>query len=173
MKPGWKLKRDPVHHPVRFLEGLWQRQLSANFGITGRQFTDKEFGQLKSLRKALGDLAPDVIEWMVNQVNWWHYCQQVRVDSGLRHAPPNPHVGFLRAHHGIALKHMHSRLRHLTPTPGFVVRLERVRYEQMKTLLLAACAEGKPGRLAKIDGAKTLIDMQRVFIEMTDESTAG
>ena len=34
-------------------------------------------------------------------------------------------------------------------------------------------AEGKPERLAKIDGAKTLTDMQNLFIEMADESTAA
>jgi hypothetical protein len=34
-------------------------------------------------------------------------------------------------------------------------------------------AEGKPERLAKIEAAKTLTDIYKVFIEMTDESTAN
>jgi hypothetical protein len=67
---------------------------------------------------------------------------------------------------------MHSRLRHSKPTSDFVVRLERRRCENLKTLLLAAFAEGKPQRLVKIEKPKTLTDMQRVFIEMVDESLA-
>ena len=172
MQPDWKLKRDPEHQPVRFLEGVWQQQLIANFG-SAKPFASKEFGQLKSLRKALGDLTQDVIEWMVEPGNWFRFCQQVRAESGLWRAPDNPHIGFLLAHHGRALKFMHSQLRTLTPTPDFVVRMERLRYEQWKTLLLAAYAEGKPERLAKIEAAKTLTDIQLVFIEMVDESTAA
>ena len=173
LKPDWQLKRDPEKHPVRFLAGIWQERLTDNFGVTGTQLTPKELGQMKSLRKALGDLTPDVIEWMLDPINWWHFCQQVRAESGSQHAPSQPHVGYLLAHHAIGLKIMHSRLRHLTPTPDFVVKLERKRYEEIKTFLLAAYAEGKPERLAKIGEAKTLTDMRRVFIEMTDESTAA
>lgn len=33
-------------------------------------------------------------------------------------------------------------------------------------------AKGSPERLAKIEGAKTLTDIQQVFIEIMDESTA-
>src|SRR5437870_1656773 len=111
LKPDWALKRDhPEHQPVRFLAGLWQQRLMANFGIIGTQLTAKELGQLKSLRKSLGDLTRDVIEWMLNPVNWWHFCQRVRAESGSHHAPPHPHVGFLLAHHGRGLRIMRSKL---------------------------------------------------------------
>jgi hypothetical protein len=49
-------------------------------------------------------------------------------------------------------------------------RLDQREYEQMKTLLLV-CAAGTPERLAKIGEARTLTDIQRVFIEIVDERT--
>jgi putative transposase len=52
----------------------------------------------------------------------------------------------------------------------FVQKLEHREYDRIKALLLAVYAEGKPERLAKIEAAKTLIDMQRVFMKMVDES---
>jgi hypothetical protein len=77
-------------------------------------------GQLKPLRKTLGALTRDVVEWMVDPVNWWHFCQQVCAESRLRRAPDHPHLGFLLAI-GIGLRVMHSKLRNSTPTPDFVV----------------------------------------------------
>ena len=43
----------------------------------------------------------------------------------------------------------------------------------MKTLLIAAYAGGRPEWLAKIAGAKTLTEIQQVFIEIVDENTAA
>jgi|SRR5208282_5187356 len=169
MKPNWALKRDPEQHPVRFLAGLWQERLTANFGITETPLTPKELGQLKSLRKALGDLTRDVVEWMLNPVNWWHFCQQVRADSRSHRAPDYPHVGYLLAHHGIGLKIIRARLHDSNPAGDFVRRIDQIRYEQMKTFLLVF-AGGIPERLAKIAYATTLTDIQRVFIEMMGES---
>jgi hypothetical protein len=168
MKPDWKLKRDPKHHPVRFLAGLWQERMKENFRIT-IQLMPKELGQLKSLRKALGDLSPDVIEWMLDPLNWWHFCQQVRTDCGSHRAPDYPHVGYLLAHHGIGLKIIRARLHDSNPAGDVVQRLDQVRDEQFKTFLLVF-AEGSSERLAKIAGATTLTDIQRVFIEMMDGS---
>jgi len=126
---------------------------------------------MKSLRKALGDLTRDMIEWMLNPVNWWHFCQQVRAESGLHHAPDHPHVGFLLRHHSRALKIMRRELCDSTAPAdiGFCTKLDRLRYEQWKALVLVY-ADGIPERLAKIEKAKTLIDVQRVFIELVDES---
>ncbi len=50
---------------------------------------------------------------------------------------------------------------------SFCTKLDRLRYEQWKSLLLVL-ADGKPEWLAKIEAAKTLTDMQRVFIELVD-----
>ncbi len=169
MKPNWALKRDPEQHPVRFLAAVWQRQLTANFRGIGRPLTPKELGQLKSLRKALGDLTRDVIEWMLNPVNWWHSCQQVRAESGSHRAPDYPNVGYLLAHHGIGLKIMRSRLRDSSPAGDFVRRLDQRRYGQMRNLALVF-AEGKTERLARIEVATTLTEIQKVFIELVDES---
>ncbi len=168
MKPDWELKRDPEQHPVRFLAGLWQERMKNNFGVT-IQLMPKELGQLKSLRKAFGDLTPHVIEWMLNPVNWWHFCQQVRSDSGSHRAPDYPNVGYLLAHHGIGLKIMRSRLHNSNAAGDFVRRVDQRHYEQMRNLVLVY-ADGMPKRLAKIDEAKTLTDIQRVFIEVVDES---
>jgi hypothetical protein len=166
MKPDWPLKRDAEQHPVRFLAGQWQKRMKENFGVT-IQLMPKELGQLKSLRKALGDLSLDVIEWMLDPVNWWHFCRQVRSDSGSHRAPDYPHVGYLLAHHRIGLKIMRSRLHDSSSVGDFVWRVDQRHYEQMKMLVLVL-AEKKPEQLAKVEAAKTLIDIQRVFIEIVD-----
>jgi|ERR1035438_9538295 hypothetical protein len=171
MKPDWALKRDPEQHPVRFLAAVWQQRMTANFRGIKRLLTPKELGQLKSLRKTLGDLTRDVVEWMLDPVNWWHFCQQVRSDSGSHHAPPHPHVGYLLAHYRIGLKIMRSRLQNSNAAGDFVRRVDQRHYEQMRNLVLVY-ADGMPKRLGKIDEAKTLTDIRRVFIEMMDESKA-
>jgi hypothetical protein len=171
MKPEWELKRDPEQHPVRFLAGLWQERMKENFGVTV-QLMPKELRQLKTLRKALGDLTSDVMDWMLDPVNWWHFCQQVRSDSGSHRAPDYPHVGYLLAHHGIGLKIMRSELRDSIGAADFVKKLDRRKYEETKNLALLY-AEGKPERLARIEAAKTLTEIQKVFIELVDETDAA
>jgi hypothetical protein len=172
MNIDWRLKRDPKQHPVRFLAGLWQERMSVNFGITRTQLTVKEMGQLKLLRKALGDLTPDVVEWMLDSVNWWHFCQQVRVESGLHQVPPYPHIGFLLAHYPIGLRVMRSRLSNSSTGADFVSRLDQLRHAQMRTLV-SVLADGNPERLAQIEAAKTLTDIQRVFIAIVDENAVA
>jgi hypothetical protein len=169
MMPEWKLKRDPELHPVRFLAGLWQKQLAANFRDAEVQLSAKEYGQLKMLMKAVGALTPDVIEWMVTPVNWWRFCQVVRAKFEVHSAPPLPHLGFLLAHHSIGLKLMRSELSDSPAAAHFVRSLDQRRYEQLKRLLIVL-ADGRPEVLAKIDGAKTLIDMQRLFIAFEPHS---
>ncbi len=100
LKASWELKTDPEKHPVRFLGSIWQQKMIANFGVAGRSVTPKELGQLKSLRLRLGDLTREVIEWAVEPVNWWHFCQQVRAESKIHLVPDYPHCGFLLGHRG-------------------------------------------------------------------------
>jgi hypothetical protein len=171
VKPDWLLKQDPEKHPVRFLAGVWKQRMATNFGVTGKQFTPKEMGQLKSLRKALGAFSLHVLEWMLVPDNWWHFCQQVRVEAKLYGAPDYPHVGFLLVHFGRGLRIMRWALWNSTATAdiSFVQELDGLRYEQMKALALVY-ADGVPEQLAKIEAAKTLTDIQRVFIEIVDES---
>ena len=137
------------------------------------QLTPKELGQLKLLMKALGDLTTYVIDWMLDPLNWWRFSHQVRAESGLYSAPHHPHVGFLLAHHGRALRIMRWELRDSTSAAhvSFCTKLDQLRYQQLKALTLIY-ADGLPERLAKIEETQTLTELQRVFIQLVDESTA-
>jgi len=53
----------------------------------------------------------------------------------------------------------------------FLRRLDQRHYEQMRNLVLVY-ADGIPKRLARIDEATTLAEIQKVFIELVDESAA-
>jgi hypothetical protein len=167
LRSEWRLKSDPVHQPVRFLAGVWEQR-------TGVQLTSKELGQLRDLRKALGEFTRDVIEWMLDPVHWWRFCQQVRAESGLHSAPPYPHVGFLLKHHGRALKYLRVELHQSSVEVhvSFCTRLDRLRFEQLKTFLLATGA-ATPEWQARVNAAQTLTDLQRVFIDLSDETTAA
>lgn len=167
MRPEWKLKNDPDHQPVRFLAGVWERH-------TKTRLSPKELGQLRDLRKALGEFSQEVIEWMLDPVHWWRFCQQARAESGLHRAPPSPHVGFLLKHHGRALKYLRVELHQSTAAAhvSFCTRLDRLRFEQLKTLLLATGA-ATPEWHARVNAAQTLTDLQRVFIDLSDETTAA
>jgi hypothetical protein len=173
LKPHWALKRDPEHQPVRFLAGIWQHRMAINFGFVGTQLTPKELGQLKLLMRALGPFAMDVIDWVLDPVNWWRFSHQVRVEGNLYSAPHYPHVGFLLAHHGRALRIMRWELLDSTADAhvNFCTNLDQLRFQQMKTLA-SVYADGLPDRLAMIEAAKTLTDIQRVFITLVDESKA-
>jgi hypothetical protein len=173
LKASWESKTDPEKHPVRFLGSIWQQKMIANFGVAERPMTEKEFGQLKALRLHLGDLTREVIEWAVEPVNWWHFCQQVRAESKIRLVPADPHVGFLLAHRGRALRVMRSKLADSSAGADFIERLDRREYEETKVLLLAVYAKGIPERLAKIETAKTLTDIQMVFSELVDATAAA
>src|SRR5712671_182451 len=161
--PDWVLKQDPKHHPVRFLAGIWQQR-------TATQLIPKELGQLQDLREALGDFTRDVIEWILDPVHWWHFCQHVRAESGLNRAPDYPHLGFLFKHRGRALRIMRWELRKSNSEADIVKRLEHRQYEEIRTLLKVAYAVGRTEWLAKIEEAKTLTDIQQVFIEIVDAS---
>lgn len=88
--------------------------------------------------------------------------------------PSDPQIGFLLTHRNRALKIMRRELRDSSAPADidFGRRLDRLRYEQWKALALVY-AEGIPERLAKIGTAKTLTDIQRVFIEIVDENTGS
>jgi hypothetical protein len=167
VRPAWKTKRDPQQHPVRFLAGIWEQR-------TGQHLTPKELGQLRDLRKNLDDLTRHVVEWMLDPDHWWRFCQYVQSQSGpgLHPAPPHPHVGFLLKHRGRALNIMRSELRHSTAAPdvSFCARLDQLRYNQLKSLVLVYAA-GKPDWLARIDAAQTPTDLDQVFIDIVDEPT--
>src|SRR5215467_4166287 len=109
MKPTWVTKTDPEHHPVRFLASTWQQKMQANFGIAPN-LSPKQKGQLEALRLHLGDLTQDVVEWIVDKVNWWHFCQQVKAESPNRLISDFPDIGFLLLRRGSALRAIRSQL---------------------------------------------------------------
>ena len=67
---------------------------------------------------------------------------------------------------------MRSELRDSIAGAEFIRRLDKRSYDEMRTLVLVL-ADGIPERLAKIEAANTLTDIQRIFIEIVDESTAS
>jgi hypothetical protein len=172
LKPSWVTKTDPEKHPVRFLASIWQQKMKANFGVLV-SMTSKEMGQLKSLRLHWGDHTREVIEWIVDSVNWWHFCQQVMAESKIHIVPAEPEIGFLLLRRGSALRVMRSKLSTSNAGTEFIKKLDQKEYDQIKALLLAAYAEGKPERLAKIEAAKTLIEIKKVFNELVDETTTA
>jgi hypothetical protein len=166
LKPSWVSKTDPEKHPVRFLASIWQQRMKANFGLLVI-VSPKEYGQLRDLRMHLGNLTQGVIEWIVDPIHWWHFCQQVRKESKNHRVSERPDIGLLLLRRGSALRVMRSKLSD-SPTGGdFIKKLEQRNYEQVKALTLVY-ADHKPELLTKVEAAKTLADMQRVFIEMTD-----
>lgn len=91
---------------VPALSALWQSRMKTLFGGFDRPLTPREFGQLTLLRKHLGDLTSEVIDWALN--NWWRFSHEVRVQAGLSGAPATPHVGFLLVHLAAAVNLMHT-----------------------------------------------------------------
>ncbi|MGA7218883.1 MAG: hypothetical protein WBX38_11235, partial [Candidatus Sulfotelmatobacter sp.] len=92
--------------------------------------------QLRNLINALGDLTPDVIEWMLDSVNWWFFCQQVRAELKLHFVPDYPEVGFLSQYRGVALRLMHAKLCNSIAGADFIAKLEKRWYDERKQLLL-------------------------------------
>jgi hypothetical protein len=167
--PSWVTKTDPVKHPVRFLASIWQERMKVNFSMAGRPFTDKEYGQLKTLRLHLGDFTQPLIEWIVDPVNWWLFCQEVRKRWKTIFVPEYPHIGFLLLRRGVALRVMRSKLRNTTEGTEFIKKLDDKEYQELRALALVYAA-GDPIRLAKVEAAKTLTDIRNVLNEMFDDS---
>ncbi len=108
MQPTWITKTDPVHHPVRYMAKVWRSRMAERFGVSVPEFSAKEYGQLKTLMNYLGELAPSVIDWSLDTVNWWHFCQRVRVSHKIRFLPDRPAIGFLLQYRGHALALMYA-----------------------------------------------------------------
>ena len=171
MYSNWKNKTDPQQHPVRFLAALWQKRLADNPRVSGRAFTPKQYGQLKQLKDVLGDLTPFVIGWVLKPENWWKFSQQVRAEAKLYRVPDDPEIGFLLLHRNRALRIIRWEQRDSTDSADrqFCAEIDRIRFHQLKSFLLVYAA-GHPEQLAKIAAAKTLMDMQGLFIQLIDES---
>lgn len=143
--------------------------MKAKFGVGASPMTDKEFGQLKTLRLHLGDLTREVIEWIVDPVNWWHFCQQIRAESKNHRVSEYPNVGLVLLRRGSAMRVIRSKLSNSSAGADFIKKLDQKQYDQIKALAMVY-AEAKPQRLAKIEAAKTLTDMQQVLNELIEKS---
>jgi hypothetical protein len=170
VKPSWAAKIDSKQYPIRFLASIWQQRMKAKFPLAERSFTSKEFGQMKVLKLRVGDLTQPLIEWIVDPLNWWYFCQEVRAGWKTLFVPDYPHIGFLLGRRGVALRVMRSRLSNSADGAEFVKKLEEKEYLEIKDLLLAAYAAGNPKLAAKIDGAKTLAEMQQTFLDVISAS---
>ena len=105
-------------------------------------------------------------------MNWFSFCQQVRVEYKNHRVCPYPDIGLVLKRRTTSLTVMRSKLSGSPAGADFTKELDKTKYEQIKTLLLTAYAQAKPEWLAKIEAAKSLSDMQNVFNEIMDESQA-
>jgi len=163
----WITKTDPEKHPVRFLASIWQQRMQTNFQLSV-SLSSKEMGQLKTLRLHLGDLTEDVIEWMLDKVHWWQFCQQIKAESKDHLITEQPDIGLALLRRGSLLRAIRSQPQNTDS--DLVKRIDEREYQQIRGLLLTF-AEGKPERLAEIEAAKTLSDLKKLLNEMMEENT--
>lgn len=169
MKPAWVTKTDPVKHPVRFLGSIWQRLMNIKFGIAEQPLTPKEYGQLKVVKQHLGDLTRDLIEWVVDPINWWYFRQEVRGRWKTLFVPERPDIGFLLKRRGVALRVMRSKLIESGTNEELVKKLDAREHQQIKDLALVY-ASGNSDQMAKVQAANTLPDIQQVLNEILDHN---
>jgi hypothetical protein len=81
---------------------LWQSRMKMSLGGGQKPLTPREFGQLKLLRIRLGDVTSEVVDWAMN--NWGPFATKATADAGTGSWPAHPHIGFLLAHHAVALE---------------------------------------------------------------------
>jgi hypothetical protein len=110
---------------VPALGRLWMRRVKSVSSGIDRPLTPKEFGQLKSLSRALGDLTDEVITFAVD--NWDKVCAKARYECGLPSNPVIPHIGFLLAHHSVVINLMYTnaKARH-TKTDADISLIKRI-----------------------------------------------
>jgi hypothetical protein len=75
-----------------------------------KSLTQKERGQLKMLADKMGSQTREVIAYAVK--NWSQFAEKSAGQCGLVTYPTQPHIGFLLAHHHVAMNMMHSAAMH-------------------------------------------------------------
>jgi len=123
------------HQPVLTLAILWRARLKTMFGID-KTLTPKELGQLKLLRKSLGDVTSEAMDWALK--NWQLFSHEARVQAGLSSAPVAPHIGFFLKHHAVAVNLMYSIAKNKTVKSTaemcFISKIDHIVAEQKKKL---------------------------------------
>jgi hypothetical protein len=82
----------------------WQARLSEISGNPPKPLTAREAGQLKLLYRGLGVETQKLVDYAID--NWWNFSHEAMYSAGLSSCPNTPHIGFLLAHHDVAMNMM-------------------------------------------------------------------
>jgi hypothetical protein len=94
----------------------WKCQLAAITGDSPKELTPRKAKQLKLLYRSFGMQTKEVVDWALN--NWWKFAHEAMYQAGLTSCPPTPHMGFLLAHHAVAVNLMQSIAHTPKPVPA-------------------------------------------------------
>lgn len=169
MYPSWKNKTDAQQHPVRYHAAMWEQEQKKNPRMAGRAFSPKQYGQLKQFMDVVGDLAPFVIQWISKAEHWWRVSQQVRAETNQYVVPDNPDLGFLVKHRNRILRIVRNELRNSMKPDDiqFCAAVDQRLMQQLKSLLLVYAA-GTHELIARIEAAKSVEEMERLFIDIVE-----
>lgn len=81
---------------------LWKKLIGTMTGSFVKEPTSKDMGQFKLLVKAVGEQAPEVVEWAVT--NWNDFAWEVAQKKGVKQTPSSPVLGFLLQYHDVAVQ---------------------------------------------------------------------
>jgi hypothetical protein len=100
-----KLHMPEIKRPtVPFLAVTWHKLTLGPSGDINKVLAPREYGQLKMLRNILEDVTVFVMVWVTS--NWRVFTLRTVNSKGLLSAPNTPHIGFLLAHHAVAVNMM-------------------------------------------------------------------
>jgi hypothetical protein len=158
------LSQTECKQTVKLLAKLWQDQMKENYGIT-LQLTEKQLGQMKSLRMFCGKFTQFVLEWMLQPSNWARFSHAVHGQSN-QPVPHQPHIGFLLAQRSRALKVMHRQLMTSTAVADmeFVDKIDEWECDRMRDLL-KVLGHGQPDFLTEVEDARGIIELNLLFIK--------
>lgn len=88
------------------LATYWQSHVATKHGNYQKPLRQKEIGMLKKLGKDLGDKAPVVLNFVLN--NWWRFAREAAADAGTGSWPDHPNIAFLLKHHAVAANLLQS-----------------------------------------------------------------
>jgi hypothetical protein len=83
------------------VDALWRSQLFMQYQVWKDWLSKRELGQLKTLRRLLGDQTYDVIHYIF--LHWSEFTFAVRTGRSHATVPAIPHTGFLLKHYAIAV----------------------------------------------------------------------
>jgi hypothetical protein len=93
--------RAPPRAGVNSLAIAWKKAVAGDGGDFVKDLTQKELGQLKQLMAKVGSDTPQLIAWALP--HWPDFAFSVRHQKDLKSSPSEPHLGFLLAHHDVAM----------------------------------------------------------------------